>query len=293
MSVESVRALLDRYGLRLQRERGQNFLVDAAQAARLADLAGVESGDTVIELGTGLGVLSRALAERAAQVVTVELDAGLVRALRCEDLLPPNVELLHADALALDLEELVARQSPPVRVVANLPYSAATPLLRRLLDLRGLLRDWSVTVQRELAQRVLASCGERDYGSLAVLHGLCVTARRLAKLAPRCFFPAPRVHSWFLRMVPRSDSPLGSGELAWLEQVARAAFGQRRKMVANALRGSGLGSERETIEEALSSCGIDPRTRAERLEPERLLALARALAKRRDSEPPTPESAAS
>ncbi len=141
MSVESVRALLERYGLRLQRERGQNFLVDSAQAARLADLAGVESGDTVIELGTGLGVLSRALAERAAQVVTVELDAGLVRALRCEDLLPPNVELLHADALALNLEELVARQSPPVRVVANLPYSAATPLLRRLLDLRGLLRD--------------------------------------------------------------------------------------------------------------------------------------------------------
>jgi 16S rRNA (adenine1518-N6/adenine1519-N6)-dimethyltransferase len=282
VSVARVRDLLARHGLALSRDRGQNFLVDDSLADRLARLAGVEAGDAVIEVGTGLGILTRALAATGAQVFTVEIDAGVVRALRAESLLPESVRLLHADALAIDWDVLVdeakaaSRASPSgsgrVRVVANLPYSVATPLLRRWLDLRHRLADWSVMVQREMAARLTAPTGHSDYGSLAVLHHLCVRARRETDVNPRAFFPAPRVHSTFLRFTPRTDDGLAPGELEQVERLARAGFGTRRKTLANALRTAGMG---EGAAEALSAVGIDPRARAESVSPERWLALAR------------------
>lgn len=285
MSVARVRDVLERHGLALSRDRGQNFLVDESLAARLARLSGASAGDAVIEVGTGLGILTRALAQTGARVVTIEIDAGVVRALRAEALLPGSVRLVHADALDLDWDALVdeasasatAPASTPgrgaVRVVANLPYSAATPLLRRWLDLRHRLADWSVMVQREMAARLTAATGEPDYGSLAVLHHLCVRMRRETDVHPRAFYPAPRVHSTFLRVTPMGDDGLRPGELARVERVVRAGFGTRRKTLANALRTAGLG---QGAAEALSRAGLDPRARAETVPPEGWLALARA-----------------
>ncbi|MEE3328280.1 MAG: 16S rRNA (adenine(1518)-N(6)/adenine(1519)-N(6))-dimethyltransferase RsmA [Myxococcota bacterium] len=279
---ESLRAMLQRRGLRLQRERGQNFLTDAGLADQLARLAGVEEGDHVVEVGTGLGVLTRALCKRAERVTTVEIDSGLVKALREEELLAPNVELLHADALRLDWPELLAGLGPRVRVVANLPYSAATPLLRILIELRESVQDWSVMVQREVARRCVARCGEDDYGSLAVLHALTVDAQVQQELSPGSFFPSPKVHSSFLRVWPRRTPLLRPGELAWVERVIRAAFSKRRKTILNTLRGGGFVAreDRGVLEEVLSSVGIKPSSRAETVTPESLLALARALKER-------------
>lgn len=276
---ESLRALLQRRGLRLQRDRGQNFLTDGGLADQLAQLAGVEEGDHVIEVGTGLGVLTRALGKRAERVTTVEIDSGLVKALEEEDLLPSNAELLHADALKLDWSELVERAGPRVRVVANLPYSAATPLLRIMIECRESVQDWSVMIQREVARRCVARCGDDDYGSFAVLHALTVDAQVQQELSPGSFFPAPKVHSSFLRVWPRRTPLLREGELAWVERVVRAAFSKRRKTILNTLRGGGFVAreDRAILEEALASAGISPSSRAETVAPERLLALARAL----------------
>lgn len=254
--------------------------MDAQQATRLAERAQVAAGDSVLEIGTGLGVLTHALAARAGRVVTLEVDAGLVRALRDEAMLPENAELRHADALRTDLRAIVVELPPPVRVVANLPYSVASPLLRRLLDLRGGLAGWAVMLQRELAERLLASPGTRAYGSLTVLHRLCATLERAGELSPRCFHPVPRVRSSFLRMTPLADAPLGPGELPAVERVVRAAFSARRKTLANALRG-GLETAPPAgaVERACAEAGVDPRARAEALSPEAHLALARALAR--------------
>ena len=276
---EPLRAMLERRGLRLSRERGQNFLTDARLAGQLATLAGVEEGDHVIEVGTGLGVLTRALCDRAERVVTVEIDSWLVKALHEENLLAPNAELLHADALLLDWPALIADLGSPVRVVANLPYSAATPLLRILLGLRDSLEDWSVMVQREVAQRCVARCGQDDYGSFAALHALTVDAQVQQELGPGSFFPSPKVHSSFLRVWPRHTPLLRPGELDWVERVIRTAFSKRRKTILNTLRGGGFVAreDRELLEDTLRGVGIEPSARAESLEPERLLALARAL----------------
>ncbi len=277
MSAGAVRALLERHGLLARRDLGQNFLVDEALAGRLSELAGVGAGDTVIEIGTGLGVLTRALAARAGRLVTIEVDRGLVRALRAEGALPGNVELLHADALEVDLERIAQGASGSVRVVANLPYSVASLVLRRLLDLRTLLVDWSVMLQREMAERILAPPGSRDYGSLAVLHHLNVRARRELDLPAACFYPAPRVRSSFLRIQP-CGAPLGAAELVRVERLARAAFAHRRKTLVNSLRAAGFPAETRAVEAALAGLGVDARARAETLEPGEFRALAGLLA---------------
>lgn len=280
----AVRALLARRGLAAHRGRGQNFLVDPAVADDIADAAGLAPGDAVIEIGPGLGILTRALAARAAHVAAIEIDAGLVRVLVEEGALPAHVELLHADALAVDLVALAARLGPEVRVVANLPYSVSAPILRRLLDLRGALRGWLVLVQREMALRLVARPGDPDYGSLAVLHALCVRLERVRDLPAACFHPVPGVTSTLVRATPLEAGPLapaGSGradELAAVERIVRAAFGTRRKTLANALR-NGLAPppSSEELDAAFDRLGIDRRARAEDLAPAVFLGLARAL----------------
>ena len=294
----NVRDFLERHGLRALRQLGQNYLVDASIAQRLVDLAGVEPGDTVIEIGTGLGKLTEALASRAGRVVTIEIDAGLVRALSSPGALPENVELLHANALKVDLREIVEREAGGgpvrmvanqreaeggrVRVVANLPYSITGPLLRRLLDLRDVVADWSVMLQREVADRLCAEVGTKAYSSLTVLHRASVQCSRVLDLKPGCFHPVPRVHSSFLRMVPLAAPlvPADDAEaFAVLETFVRAAFAKRRKTLVNAVR-SGLGTsglDLETLEAELEKLELDPRIRAEAVTPEQFAALAHTL----------------
>jgi len=294
MSPARLRELLAAHGLHLSRELGQNFLVDEQQADLLAQKAGAASGDFVIEVGTGLGVLTRALAARAGRVRTVEIDSGLVRVLAGEGLLPANVELVHGDARRIDWAGFIAEAGGrPVRVIANLPFSVATPLLRVFLDHRDRLADWSVMIQSEVAARMSAPTGEADYGSLAVLHRLAADVEVLARLGPERFFPRPKVESSFVRVWPRASSPLGPGELERVERVVRAAFTQRRKVVTNGLARFAerafaalpKADQRGALEDTLRGVGIDPRLRPERIEPEAWLALARALDRGGDADP--------
>ena len=285
MNPGVLRELLDRHGLHLSRDLGQNFLTDADLALDLARRAGAREGDFVIEVGTGLGVLTRAIASLADRVRTVEVDSGLVRALEAESLLPENVELVHADAREIDWPGWIEAAGAPVRLIANLPYSVATPLLRTLLDLRHALEDWSVMIQAEVAERLVAQPGERAYGSLTVLHALVADVDTIAKVAPGRFFPQPKVDSSFVRVWPRPSSPLEAGELERVERLARAAFGQRRKRVTNGLARIAerafpdldKPSRREALEATLEKAGIDSGLRPERIEPEAWLALARVF----------------
>jgi 16S rRNA (adenine1518-N6/adenine1519-N6)-dimethyltransferase len=285
MNVTRLRALLDEHGLRLSRDLGQNFLIDEDLAKNLARLAGASADDLVLEVGTGLGVLTRALAARAGRVRSVEIDSGLVRVLRAESLLPENVELVHADAREVDWQSWIDASERPVRLIANLPYSVATPLLRRLLDLGCDLEDWSVMLQSEVAERLVAETGSRAYGSLTVLHRLVADVETIASVSPERFFPRPKVNSSFVRIWPRANGPLRAGELSRVERLVRAAFSQRRKRVTNGLDRIAekqwpeldKAKRRERLEALLSAVGVDPGLRPERIEPEAWLALSRQL----------------
>jgi 16S rRNA (adenine1518-N6/adenine1519-N6)-dimethyltransferase len=279
MSVSAAREFLGRHGLAPSRELGQNFLCDEAQAEKLVRLAEVGEADGVLEIGTGLGILTRALAQRARAVTTIEIDAGLVRALTAEAVLPANVRLVHADALAVDLAGEVAALAAggaPVRIVANLPYSVATPLMRRFLGLAPRLAGWAVMIQREVARRIGAQPGTSDYGSFAVLHQLVARVRLGLALSPQCFYPAPRVVSSFVLLTPHPNGALRSGELEAVERLVRAAFAHRRKTLVNSLRQHGE-IDPAPVAAWLGRTGIDERTRAEALAPAQWLALAREL----------------
>jgi 16S rRNA (adenine1518-N6/adenine1519-N6)-dimethyltransferase len=280
MSPAAAREFLERHGLAPSKELGQNFLVDDAQADKLVRLAEVGTEDAVLEIGTGLGILTRALARRAHSVTTIEIDAGLVRALAAERLLPANVRLVHADALALDLAGEIgalAAADAPVRIVANLPYSVATPLMRRFLDLAPRLAGWAVMIQREVAQRLAAQPGSSDYGSFSVLHQLVARVRLGLALHPHCFYPAPRVVSSFALLTPHAGHALRAGELEAVERLVRAAFAHRRKTLVNSLRQHGE-IDPAPVAAWLARAGLDERTRAEALAPAQWLALARELA---------------
>lgn len=283
-SAAAARGFLRRHGLAPHRERGQNFLWDEQLAAKLVRLAGVRAEDAVLEVGTGLGILTRALAARARRVATLEVDAGLVRALRAESALPREVKLLHADALEQDLAGLAANLGPPVRVVANLPFSAAAPLLRVFLGMAPLLEGWGVTVQREMAARISAAPGERGYGSLAVLHAWLTRPGPRLDLHPRCFHPVPRVTSTFLTLTPRRPAtsaapraaPPSAAELPRLEALLRAGFAHRRKTLANSLSHA-AGLNPAQVRRHLARHGLPPAARAQQLTPPTWLSLARTL----------------
>lgn len=270
MNVAEARAFLDRHGLAPSRERGQNFLHDAAQAQKLVRAAGVGPRDAVLEIGTGLGILTLALADRAQRVRSVEIDGGLVRGLTEERILPAEVELVHGDALELDLPAQIAELAEggaPVRVVANLPYSVATPLLRRLLDVAAGLAGIGVMVQREVAARMRAVPSTKDYGSLSVIHQWVVEVGGSLDLHGRCFYPVPRVVSSFITLTPRAQPLVEPAALARMERIVRAGFAHRRKTLVNSLKGA-ANLDPAHVNSVLLGLEIDPRTRAESLSPE-------------------------
>lgn len=274
------RQLLKELKLHASRQRGQNFLVQPATARAIAAAAGLEPGDQVVEIGAGLGALTLALAPLAARVLAVEVDRGVHAALGevLAQAGAENVEPLLADALDLDWAGLARRAGRPLKVVGNLPYSISSPMIFKLIEAR---RHWisaTLLLQRELATRLAAAPGGRDYGRLGVLAQTFCQISPDMVLGPEQFFPRPAVESRLVHLRPR-PKPLGGlreDEEAWFSRVVKAAFGQRRKTLLNSLT-HGLGLDRPAVAAGLQRAGIEPGRRAETLAPQELLEAARAL----------------
>ncbi len=253
-----------------RKELGQHFLVDeniVRVAGRLAELG---PDDVVLEIGPGLGVLTAFLADRVRLVHAVELDRSLEPALRERLGARPNVELVFGDALRVPLHEL---DPPPGKLVANLPYNVATPLVVESLDGLPTVERWCVMVQREVADRFFAEPGTRAYGAVSVLLRLTAERTGFHPVPPSVFRPQPNVAS---ALVAFRRTRTWGEEYAPLKRVVQAAFAHRRKTLANSLGLAGL--DRAWADEAVAAAGLDPAVRAEALEPETFLALAEHLA---------------
>ena len=269
-----LRAVIAAHGLVAKKQLGQNFLLDLNLTARIARAAGDLSGADVLEVGPGPGGLTRGLlAEGARRVLAVEKDARCLPALaEIAAAYPGRLEVVQGDALALDV---AAHLTPPVKVVANLPYNVGTELLIRWLTPPAWPPFWtSLTLmfQKEVAERIVARPGSDAYGRLAILAQWRADARIVLTLPPDAFVPAPKVHSAVVHLTAL-PGPRHPADAAVLERVVAAAFNQRRKMLRSALKGL-----HPQIEDVLRSCAIDPTARAETLPLEAFCALARALA---------------
>ena len=266
-----LREIIRRHGLTARKSLGQNFLLDLNLTARIARAAGPLEGIEVVEVGPGPGGLTRALlAEGARRVVAIERDARAVAALReIAGRYPDRLAVVEADALAIDMAAAVGR---PAKVVANLPYNIATPLLLGWLKAEPWppwYESLTLMFQREVAERITAAPGSKDYGRLSVVAQWRTRPRILFEIKPQAFTPPPKVTSALVRLDPRPE-PLPCRPER-LEQVTAAAFGQRRKMLRSSLKALG------DAERLLAEAGVPPEARAEAVPVEGFAALARAL----------------
>ncbi|MGH7949426.1 MAG: 16S rRNA (adenine(1518)-N(6)/adenine(1519)-N(6))-dimethyltransferase RsmA [Candidatus Binataceae bacterium] len=272
---ERAKALLDEAGVRPSRGLGQNFLVQPAIADRIVSALGISGGDTVVEVGPGLGILSERLLMRGAKrLVLVELDRELAERL-CEHFASePSVEIIENDFLELDLPSLLG--AVPARVVGNLPFNVAAAILRKLCNHASLVSRAVLMFQREVAERIRAHPGDPAYSALSVFTGLYWQVESHFTVGAGNFHPRPKVDAEVLCLVPRPMRLFDAADEPAVLATVRAAFSSPRKMLRNALAKS-LGLPPGRVELALRLAVIDPRARAERLGVEDFVRLAHEL----------------
>lgn len=270
---EEVRAALRQSGFRPRKSRGQNFLIHERVLDSIMRLLELAPQDAVVEIGPGLGFLTRRLVGAGAEVWAVEIDATLVDRLNHGPLAAhPSFHLVHGDVLEVALDAMLPRRK--IKLVGNLPYSISTPVLFRIFEWRDHFTSMVLMVQREVADRIAARPGGKTYGTLSVWSQLHGRISDRIQVSPEAFYPRPKVRSTILKIELFPEPLIGADELPALQKLVRAAFGQRRKTLGNAL--GGLFDKRSRAAETfLLSEGIDPKRRGETLGVDEFIRLAR------------------
>ncbi|MDF1615283.1 16S rRNA (adenine(1518)-N(6)/adenine(1519)-N(6))-dimethyltransferase RsmA [Desulfurivibrio dismutans] len=280
MNQTEIKKILEERGLAPSKQLGQNFLIQPGLAEKIINAAGITADDQVIELGVGLGALTRPLAAGAARVIGLEIDSGIIKYHRETQGLPANVELRHQDLLHADFTALAEEVGGRVKIIANLPYAITNPLLFKLVEQHRAVKQAVLMIQKEVALRLTAKPSTKDYGVLSVLLGTCATVQRLLEVGPANFYPRPKVDSVVIA-INFHERPVGleNIDLALLRRVVDSAFGQRRKTLLNSLSAGGsLGLDRNRAAAVLAAAGIDQRLRAENLSTADFLRLSQAVA---------------
>ena len=277
--ISVIRDLCARYDFALSKGFGQNFIVNPGVCPRIAQAAGIDKSWGVLEIGPGVGVLTKELARRAGKVVAVEVDKRLPPLL-AETLSEfDNVEIILQDILKVDIKALLAERfgGRPVAVCANLPYYITSPILMRLLEEKLPIQNITVMVQREAAQRLTAPPGSRQAGAVSYAVAYYAEAKQLFTVQPGSFYPPPKVTSAVIQLAVRPCPAVRTADEPGLFRLIRAAFGRRRKTAANAVC-AGLDLPKSRVTAALAAAGLPPAARPEQLTLEDFCALQRALA---------------
>ena len=260
--------ILQKYQFHFQKKYGQNFLIDTSVLERIIKAAQISTEDCVLEIGPGIGTMTQYLAETAGKVVAVEIDKALIPIL--EETLGPyeNVTVLQGDILKVNIGELAEKyhKGKPLKVVANLPYYITTPIIMGLFEKKVPLDSITVMVQKEVAERMRAKPGTKDYGALSLAVQFYAVPQIVANVPPNCFMPRPAVGSAVVKLTCFEKPPVEVKSERFLFALIRAAFNQRRKMLINALTGAGgIDVTKDRITEALEKLGIQETIRGEKL----------------------------
>lgn len=264
--------VLSKYGFRFTKSLGQNFLIDGNIVRKIADAAEVEENDNILEIGPGVGTMTEELALRAKKVLAIEIDEKL-RELHKETLDIENVKVIYGDFLDLDLKKLTEEEfgDKPFKVVANLPYYVTTPIIEKLILSKVNLISITVMVQKEVAKRLAAQPGNKDYGSLSVFINYYTDCKYKFQVPSSVFMPKPNVDSAVVNLKMREREDLDTD---FLFKIVRSAFTTRRKTIVNSFSNSKLPYTKDDIKRALELSGIDERRRAETLTLEEFIILS-------------------
>ncbi len=273
-------AVLNRYGFHFKKNFGQNFLIDSHVLDKIIASAGVTKDDVVLEIGPGIGTMTQALCEAAGEVVAVEIDSTLIPILRedtCKDY--DNLTIINEDVLKVDLAAVCEEHGgKALKVVANLPYYITTPIIMGLFEKRVPIESITVMVQKEVAYRMQAGPGTKDYGALSLAVQYYSEPYLAANVPQNCFIPRPNVDSAVIRLTSHKEPPVEVKDEKLMFALIRAAFGQRRKTFANSAGNSKeVPYTKEQMGEAFERMGLDPNVRGEALTLEQFAELSNAL----------------
>jgi len=271
------RVLLDKYGLRAKKQFGQNFLVSDRALRAIADATVTSDEDWIVEIGAGLGTLTAQIVERvtAGKVIALEADPDMVRVLRAELGTVDNLEIHHTDAMRFDLRAEASLRK--IIVCGNLPYHLASQLMFRVLDARDRVQHAVFMIQKEMADRIVAKPGTKEYGALGVMIRTYADVTTVVKVGAGSFVPPPKIDSTVIKIVPLARPRAPITDEAHYSKVVHAAFGQRRKTLRNALRAQ---FDDTAVDAALAKTGIDGGRRGETLDIAEFASLANALENR-------------
>ncbi len=261
-------AVLQKYDFVFQKKFGQNFLIDTHVLEKIIGAAGITKDDMIIEIGPGIGTMTQYLAELARKVVAVEIDRALIPILGDTLQEYDNVTVLNEDILKVDIAKLVAEENDgkPVKVVANLPYYITTPIIMGLFESHVPLESITIMVQKEVADRMQAKPGTKDYGALSLAVQYYAEPEIVANVPPNCFMPRPNVGSAVIRLERHAKTPVDVKDEAYMFRLIRASFNQRRKTLVNGLHNDGgLQLTKEQVAEALEKMELSPTIRGEAL----------------------------
>ncbi|MDX8363126.1 16S rRNA (adenine(1518)-N(6)/adenine(1519)-N(6))-dimethyltransferase RsmA [Cytobacillus sp. IB215316] len=276
------RAILEKYGFSFKKSLGQNFLIDTNVLRRIVDHAELTEESGVIEIGPGIGALTEHLAKSANKVVSFEIDQRLLPVLQETLSIYDNVKIIHSDFLKANIELVIQEEFGEMKdlmVVANLPYYVTTPIIMKLLTEQIPIRGIVVMLQKEVADRMTAAAGTKDYGSLSIAVQYYTKAEKVMTVPKTVFVPQPNVDSAVIRLTRRDDPVVNVENEDHLFTIVRASFAQRRKTILNNLVNQlpNGKQKKEVIEEALKSANIDPKRRGETLAIEEFALLSNIL----------------
>ena len=272
--------IIQKYNFDFQKKFGQNFLIDSHVLEKIIDAANITEDDFVLEIGPGIGTMTQYLSEHAREVMAVEIDHNLIPILKETLAGYDNVEVLNEDILKVDIGKIAEKknQGRPIKVVANLPYYITTPIIMGLFEKNVPMNSLTVMVQKEVAQRMQAGPGTKDYGALSLAVQFYAEPYIVANVPPNCFMPRPKVGSAVIRLTRYKDMPVKVKNEQLMFSIIRASFNLRRKTLQNGINNSStLHFSKEQVVDALDKMGLSPKIRGEALSLEQFARLSDLL----------------
>lgn len=273
-------AVLQKYNFSFQKKFGQNFLIDTNVLDRIIEASQITREDCVLEIGPGIGTMTQYLAERAGEVIAVEIDKALIPILQETLAEYDNVTVINDDILKMDINKIVQERNGgrPIKVVANLPYYITTPIIMGLFESHVPLKSITIMVQKEVADRMQVGPGTKDYGALSLAVQYYAKPEIVANVPPNCFIPRPNVGSAVIRLTRYEEPPVKVDDEAFMFALIRASFNQRRKTLVNGLgNAAGLSVTKEQVAAALEEMGLATTIRGEVLTLEQFARLSNLL----------------
>ena len=277
--LEETNFILKKYNIRANKSLGQNFLINQNVIDEIIDSAEISKEDLIIEIGPGLGTLTKQLIEKAGKVICIELDERMVNILEDRFSLYENFEIINEDVLKVDLNQIIEKENKKCKIVANLPYYITTPIIMKLLESKLNIESITVMIQKEVADRIIATPGEKLAGAITYTVYYYCESEKILEVPPESFIPEPEVTSEVIKLNLRKEPPVKAKDMKKMFSIIKVAFMQRRKTLLNALTNGNVFNNKQEALEIFQKLNINQNARAEELTLEQFAELANYLTK--------------